>query len=391
MKFSQRVEHLSDSITLKINSKAKLLLSQGKEIINLSTGEPDLDTPDIIKKKAKEAIDKGYTKYTPVSGIPLLKKAVVKRYKDKYNIPLTDESVLISSGAKQVIFHIIEALCGPGDEVIIPVPYWVSYPEIVKLSSAKPVLVDTSKTNYLLSPSSLENSITENTKLLLLNSPCNPTGVVYTKSILKDIAAVVKERNIICISDEIYDELIYNGKGSTTMLSAIDSPLNHIVVINGVSKTFSMTGWRIGYSIASELITDKATKIQSHTTSCASSISQWAALTALEEAQPFIETIRKTFKERRDIVVKLFSEIKEISFPKPEGTFYLFFNVSSFFNKTIRSSIEMADHLLENYNVAVVPGAAFGDDNCLRLSYTLNKELLKEGVLRIKNGLLNVH
>jgi aspartate aminotransferase len=391
MEFSQRVENLSDSITLRINSKAKHLLSQGKDIINLSTGEPDLETPDIIKRRAKEAIDKGYTKYTPVSGIPSLKEAVVKRYKKKFKINLGEGAVLISTGAKQVIFNIVEALCGPGDEVIIPVPYWVSYPEIVKLSLAKPIFVDTSKTDYLLSPTHLEQAVSKNTKLILLNTPCNPTGVVYTKTILEKIAAIAKKRNIMCISDEIYDELVFNGEKSFTMLNTIESPLDHITVVNGVSKTFSMTGWRIGYAIASESVIDKATKIQSHTTSCPSSISQWAALAALEEADSFIEKIRKIYRERRDLVLDLLSEMKEISYPEPEGSFYIFFKVNNFFTDTIQSSIQMAEYLLEKYKVAVVPGSAFGDDTCLRLSYSVDKELLKEGITRIKNGLLNVH
>lgn len=389
-KLSRRVKDLSDSVTLKINAKAKLLESQGKKVINLSAGQPDFDTPEIIKIKAKDAIDKGYTKYTPVSGIKPLKMAVTKRYREKYGVEFSDDCVFISSGAKQAIYNIVGTLCDPGDEVIIPLPYWQSYPEIVKLSLAKPVFINTIKTEFLLTPENLERAITEKTKLLILNSPCNPTGIVYPSSLLEEIISIIKGRNIFCISDEIYDELIYNNREQKTMLSLVNSSLDEIIVVNGVSKAFSMTGWRLGYAIASQPIIKEATKIQAHTTSCASSISQYAALSALEDAEPFIKMMRREFDERRKLVIKLFSTIEGISFPEPEGAFYLFFNINKFYDQRIRTSVEMAEYLLENWNVAVVPGAAFGDDRYLRLSYTLPIKNLEEGIRRIKNGLLDV-
>ncbi len=390
MEFSQRVKHISDSLTLKINTKAKLLKAKGVNVINLSAGEPDFDTPSVVKDKAKEAIDKGHTKYTPASGIQPLKNAIIKRYMKKYGVELAENCVLISSGAKQAIFNIVETLCGPGDEVLIPTPYWVSYPEIVRLALAEPIFIDTSKTEYHLTPKNLQNAITERTKLLILNSPCNPTGIVYPPDILKEITSIIRNRHILCISDEIYDELIYDVEEYKTMLNYIDSPLDNIIIINGVSKSFSMTGWRLGYAIASHSIINKSTKIQAHTTSCASSISQYAALAALEDAKSFTHEMCKVFDGRRRLAIELMSEIDGITFPEPHGAFYLFFDVSKFYNDRITTSLEMAEYLLEKYNVAVVPGVAFGDDRYLRLSYTLSLEQIREGITRIRDGLLNV-
>jgi len=390
MEFSKRVKHISDSLTLKINAKAKLLKEKGVKVINFSAGEPDFDTPSVVKDKAKEAIDKGYTKYTPASGIQPLKNAIIKRYMKKYGVELAENCILISSGAKQAIFNIVETLCGPGDEVLIPSPYWVSYPEIVRFALAEPIFIDTSKTEYHLTPKSLENAITERTKLLILNSPCNPTGIVYPPDIMKEITSIIRNRHILCISDEIYDELIYGVEEYKTMLNYIDSPLDNIVIINGVSKSFSMTGWRLGYAIASPSIINKSTKIQAHTTSCASSISQYAALSALEDAGSFTHEMCKAFDGRRRLAIELMSEIDGIAFPEPCGAFYLFFDVSKFYNDRITTSLEMAEYLLDKHNVAVVPGIAFGDDRYLRLSYTLSLEQIREGITRIREGLLNV-
>jgi len=390
MEFSKMVRYLSDSLTLKINSKAKLLQAKGINVINLSAGEPDLDTPSIVKAKAKEAIDRGYTKYTSVSGITPLKKAIITRYRKKYGVELSVDSVLITSGTKQAVHNIVETLCGPGDEVIILVPYWLSYPEIVKISLSKPVFIDTSKTEYILKPKDLEEAITKKTKLLILNSPCNPTGVVYPTAILREIASIIKKRNIHCISDEIYDELIYDKKEGNSMLSLINSPLDNIIIANGVSKTFSMTGWRLGYAIASQAIIKSATKLQAHTTSCASSISQYAALSAFEDAESFINEIRQTLDKRRKLAIKLLSTIDDISFPEPEGAFYMFIDISKFYTSRISTSVEMSEYLLDKCNVATVPGAAFGDDRHLRLSYALSLEKIEEGIRRIRNGLLDV-
>ncbi len=387
MKFADRVENVSPSLTLKINSKAKLLMSEGKNIINMSAGEPDLDTPEIVKTKAKIAIDSGYTKYTTVSGIKPLKQAVAKRYEKKFGVDIPINSILVSSGAKHSIFNIVQTLCNPEDEVIIPSPYWVSYPEIVKLALAKPVFIDTSTTDYILSPDAFDAAITDKTKLLILNSPNNPTGVIYPESVKSEISKIVNKKGIYCISDEIYDELIYTDTEHRTML---DSPINRIIAINGVSKTFSMTGWRIGYTIASKEIIERATKLQAHSTSCASSISQYAALSALEEGAQFPKDMRREFDKRRKMVVELLTKIDGLTFPKPEGAFYVFFNVSKFYNAKIRNSVEMAEYLLDEYQIALVPGSAFGDDKSLRLSYTLPLKSLTEGIKRLSNGILNV-
>jgi aspartate aminotransferase len=390
MELSQRAMSLTDSSTLKINSKAKLLLSKGKDVINFSAGEPDFDTPEIIKEEAKKAIDNGYTKYTPVSGIAPLRQAIVKRYRDKFGIEFSENSVLVSCGAKQSLSNIVETICDPGDEVIIPVPYWLSYPEIVKIALAKPVFIDTLNSNYLLTPDNLEKAITEKTKLLILNSPSNPTGTIYPASLLKELAYVIKEHNIFCLSDEIYDELIYTQEKYDTMLSFTDSPLDFFAVVNGVSKTFSMTGWRLGYCISSQKIISKAIKIQAHTTSCASSISQYAALAALQKGKNFTKSMREEFNKRRKLVTELLSQIDNISFPEPQGAFYIFIKVSKYYNDEINTSVSMAEYLLDEYKVALVPGSSFGDDSYLRLSYTLSVDKLRQGIERIKTGLLNV-
>jgi aspartate aminotransferase len=390
MNFSQRVYHLSDSLTLKINAIAKQLASQGRDIINFSAGEPDFDTPAIIKEKAKEAIDKGFTKYTPVSGIPELKDAIIARYKKKYKYKTTPDTILVSAGAKQAVYNMIDTLCGPDDEVIIPTPYWVSYPEMVKLSMATPVFVDTSHSGYIITPRLLQSAITEKTKLLILNSPVNPTGVVYMPDHLKAIAEILKKRKIMCIADEIYDELVDNSIQTDSMINSIDNPLDTIIVANGVSKTFAMTGWRLGYSIASPEIIKQASKIQAHTTSCASSISQYAALSAFQHAESFINEMRSAFDERRNCAIQLMKEIPDITFPEPKGSFYLFFNIKNYFHNSINNSLKFAEYLLQEHNVAVVPGVAFGDDNHLRLSYTLSLDKIKEGISRIKCGLTHV-
>jgi aspartate aminotransferase len=390
MEFSRRTQQLSDSLTLKINAKANLLRAQGIDIINLSAGEPDFDTPAIIKLRAKEAIDQGYTKYTPVSGITPLKQQIVARYSDQFGISMNEECVMVSSGAKQALYNIIETLCDPDDEVIIPVPYWVSYPEIVKLCPAVPHLVDTAKTNFLLTPDTLAHAINDRTKLIILNSPCNPTGIVYPRALLNELVTLVKQRNIFCIADEIYDELVYDDLHPQTILSGLESPFSNIAVVNGFSKAFSMTGWRLGYLIASPMIIKQASKVQSHTTSCPSSISQYAAMAAYREARPCIELMRKAFNKRRDLAVQLLREIDGISFPVPHGAFYVFFDVSGFYTKTINSSVAFAEYLLENHHVAIVPGAAFGDDRCLRLSFALSLDKLKEGISRVRKGLMDV-
>jgi aspartate aminotransferase len=375
---------------LKINSKAKLLASQGKDIINLSAGEPDFDTPAIIKIRAKEALDKGYTKYTPVSGITQLKEQIADRYRNQFDISLTDTCVMVSSGAKQALYNIIETLCNPEDEVIIAAPYWVSYPEIVKLCPAIPRFVDTTKTDFMLTPEGLDRAINSKTKMVILNSPGNPTGIVYPSKLLGELISIIKQKNIFCLADEIYDELVYDGLEPRTILSGVESPFSNIAVVNGFSKSFSMTGWRLGYVIASPQIIQRATKVQSHTTSCPSSISQYAAIAAYREAQPCVERMRASFEKRRDLVTGLLSKIEGVSFPFPQGAFYVFFDVSQFYSNSIASSMAMAEYLLDNYHVAIVPGAAFGDDRFLRLSFTLSFDKLEEGIKRIQKGLLDV-
>ena len=392
MKVSQKINAISPSLTLEITAKAKKMKAEGISVIGFTAGEPDFNTPDYIIESAKKALDIGFTKYTPASGTVELKKAICEKFKTDNNLDYTPSQIVISTGAKSSLYHAICAIVEEGDEVIIPSPYWLTYPELVKLAGGKCVFVETKKENgYKITAEELKNAITEKTTCLILNSPNNPTGAVYSKEELDAIAKVVEDAKINVVSDEIYEKLVYNGKKFYSIASSSEYLKEHTVVLNGMSKTYSMTGCRIGYLACPEKIAKAISSMQSHTTSNACSIAQYASVTALvsPESKPFIENMVKTLDERRKYIVNYIKEIKGLTCVEPDGAFYVFVDVSAFYGKTyegqkIEGSLSFADALLKN-GVAVIPGVCFGDDNAVRLSSTVSMEDIKEGLKRIKN------
>ncbi len=387
---SDKVKNINPSLTLSISAKAKAMKAKGVDIIGFGAGEPDFYTPENIKEKAKSAIDRGYTKYTPVSGIDSLKRAIINRTEKDKGLKYNKNQVIVSPGAKYAISEIILSLINPGEEVIIPSPYWLSYPEMVKLSGGKPVFIKTlEKDGFKVTAGSLDRAVSSKTRLVILNSPSNPTGAIYSLKELKEIAAIIEKHNIFCLSDEIYDKLTYTGNISESIASVSESVKEKTIVVNGVSKTYAMTGWRIGYALGPEEIISAASRLQSHTTSNPSSISQYAALEALTGPQNAIQKMKGEFKKRRDFMVKRINSISGLSVNMPEGAFYCFVNISSCINrslgqKTVTGSLSFSEILLDEEKTAVVPGAVFGDDNYVRLSYAASLDSIKEGLTRIE-------
>ena len=391
---SKKVAEIAPSLTLEITAKAKKLKSEGVSIIGFGAGEPDFNTPQYVIDAAKRALDIGFTKYTPAAGMPELKKAICEKFLKDNGLSYEPSRIVVSTGAKSSLFHAICAMIDEGDEAILPSPYWLTYPELVKLAGGKTVFVKTSANNgYKMTAKELEASVTDKTKLLILNSPNNPTGAVYTKEELTAIARVCEEKKIYVISDEIYEKLVYGGEKHISIASLSEYMKEHTVVINGMSKSYSMTGWRIGYLAAPQDIAKAVSSMQSHTTSNACSIAQYASVAALtsEESDYFIEKMQKTFDERRKYMVKTLQETKGVVLPEPKGAFYVFADVSSYYGKKfegeeVKGSLSFAELALKK-GVAVVPGIAFGDDNCIRLSYAISLEDVKEGLKRLKDFL----
>ncbi|MCD6231116.1 pyridoxal phosphate-dependent aminotransferase [Candidatus Aerophobetes bacterium] len=390
MSVSKRLSLVGSSPTLAITAKAKKMKQQGIDIIGFGAGEPDFDTPLHIKEAAKKALDEGFTKYTPASGIKELKEAICRKFKEDNNLDFSPEEILISCGAKHSIFNAILALCDEGDEVILPSPYWVSYPEMIKVAGAKAVILQTTpKENFKITPQKLEEAITEKTKLLILNTPSNPTGMVYTKDELLSISNILVKRGIWCISDEIYEKIIYDGKEHISIASLGPEIKKLTIVINGVSKSYSMTGWRIGYAAGPKEVIKAMSNLQSHSTSNPASVSQRGALAALEGSQESLNYMVSEFCKRRDYIVKRLNSIENISCLKPAGAFYVFPDVSRiigerFGEERIEDSFSLAEILLTRARVAVVPGSAFGAEGYLRLSYATSMENISEGLERIE-------
>ena len=390
MSISQRAQLISPSITLEITAKAKKMKAEGISVIGFGAGEPDFNTPDFIIESAKKALDIGFTKYTPASGTPELKKAICNKFLRDNGLSYTPDQIVISSGAKSSLYHTMEALVDCGEEVIIPSPYWLTYPELVKLANGKCVFVQCKKENgYKITAEELENAITDKTKCLILNSPCNPTGAVYSEKEIRALAKVCEEKGIYVISDEIYEKLIYDGNEHFSIAKCSDYMKEHTIIVNGMSKTYSMTGWRIGYIAAPVKLAKAISSIQSHTTSNANSIAQYASVAALEDKQgeEFIAKMQGVFDERRKYMIETLNSIKEVSIAVPEGAFYVFVDVSSLYGKSyngqeIKGSLTFADLALQK-GVALIPGVAFGDDNCIRLSYAISIEDIKEGLNRL--------
>jgi len=379
MKLSKRIENISPSLTLSITAKAKEMKKQGLDVVSFGAGEPDFDTMLHIKADAKKAIDEGFTKYTPTSGINELKEAICQKLYQDNNLRYSPKEILVSNGAKQALFNLIVALVDQGDEVIIPVPYWVSYVEMVKFAQGIPVFLPTD--NGKIDPKKLEEKITPKTKLLILNSPNNPTGSVLEKDELKKIAEVCVRYNIAVISDEIYEKLIY-GKKHFSIASFNTKIKNLTIVVNGVSKSYAMTGWRIGYAAGPEEVIKAATRLQDHSTSNPSSISQKAALSALTGPQDHIPKMVYEFKKRRDFMLSQLKQIKNIYPITPYGAFYIFINVSQLYNQQINGSLKFCEKLLEDAYVAAIPGVGFGDDRFIRFSFATGMENIKRGLER---------
>jgi len=392
MKLSNRIANTKTSATIAMSMKARELISQGKDIITLSAGEPDFDTPQHIKNAAIESINSGNTKYTPVDGMISLKKSIIEKFKNENNLNYELDQILVSTGCKQSIYNLCQATLNSGDEVIIPSPYWVSYPEIVKLSDATPKFVSTTSENdYKITGEMLEKNISDKTKMILINSPSNPSGFIYTENDLKDIGSILKNYpNIIIASDDIYEHIIFNNKKFTNILNICPDLYDQTVVLNGVSKAYAMTGWRIGYAAGNKKIIGAMKKIQSQSTSCTCSIAQAAAKSALDNSKNEVDKMVKEYQNRSDYLHKELNKIDGIKYKKPDGSFYAFVDVNGLINKleNINDDFDLAEFFLNEANVALVPGSAFGSPNHVRISFATSLENLMEAVKRIKNALL---
>jgi len=396
MYVSKRVQSIKPSPTLAVDSKAKALKEQGTDIINFGVGEPDFDTPANIKEAAILAIKSGFTKYCSVSGTLEIKNAVINKLKRDNGLVYTPEEIIVSSGAKHSLYNFFQSIIDYGDEVIIPAPYWVSYTDMVILAGGKPILIQTNdKVNFKITPESIERSLTHKTKAIIINSPSNPTGITYTTKELEAIAQVCVKNKLLIVSDEIYEKLIYDGFKFASIAELSRETKELTIVINGVSKAYAMTGWRIGYAAGPKNIISAMTKVQSQSTSNASSISIKAAVEALNGTQKYVEYMRKEFEKRRNYIVKRLNAIKGIKCRNPEGAFYVFPNIKSFFGKTfngkaVKSDIELTDYLLNTAKTAVVPGSAFGDSEYVRISYATSIENIKTGINRLEVALQNL-
>jgi len=382
MEISARAAQLSPSLTLSIDSKAKAMKAEGIDVCGFGAGEPDFDTPEHIKQAAIAALESGFTKYTPSAGLPELRQAIAEKLEADNQLSYKASQVVVSSGAKHSCYNAILATCQPGDEVLIPSPYWVSYPDMVRLAGAEPVIVQTSERNgWKMRASDFENAMTPRTKMLILNSPGNPTGSVYTREELEGIVEVAAEEDIYILSDEIYEKLVYDDVKHVSIGSISKEAYDLTITVNGFSKAYAMTGWRLGYLAAPEAVAKAVDNIQSHSTSHPCSFAQKGALAALKGDQQALGDMRDEFAMRRDYMFDRITKIPNITAVKPQGAFYILVNVS----QLGLSSQNFADRLLSKANVAVVPGAAFGDDRTVRLSYATSIDIIKKGLDRFQD------
>lgn len=392
LEFSDRLNNMEESATLAMSRLSRELKAQGKDIISLSLGEPDFHTPQFIKDAAVKAMNDNFTTYTPVPGYDDLRESIAKKFKRDNGLTYSKNQIVVSTGAKQSLANVILSLIGPGDEVIIPAPYWVSYIEIVKLAEGNPVIVEAGiDTDFKITAAQLEKAITPKTKMMIFSTPCNPSGSVYGKEELKEIAKVIaKYPQIVVISDEIYEHI--NFVGTHESLAQFDEVYNQVVTVNGVSKAWAMTGWRIGYIGAPQAIADACTKMQGQFTSGTCSIAQKAAIAAVDADPAILKDMVAAFLGRRDLVLEKLNEIEGIKINVPEGAFYVFPDVSSFFGKayngkTINTADDLCMYLLNEALVALVSGEAFGDINCIRISYATSEDILTEALRRVKVAL----
>ncbi|UOQ42740.1 pyridoxal phosphate-dependent aminotransferase [Halobacillus salinarum] len=385
MKLAQRVQSLTPSSTLAITAKAKALKAEGHDVIGLGAGEPDFNTPEYILEAAKRAMDEGKTKYTPSGGVPELKNAIVAKMKRDLDLEYTNEQVIVTTGAKHALFTLFQVLLDEGDEVIVPAPYWVSYPEQIKLAEGKPVFVQAQEENrFKITPEQLKRAITPKTKAVIINSPSNPTGMMYSREELEAIGEVCVENDLLIVSDEIYEKLIYSQEAHISMAQLSEQLFDQTIIINGVSKSHSMTGWRIGYAIGNKEVIKAMTNMASHSTSNPTSVAQYAALAAYTSSEEEVIKMREAFKERLEALYGWMTEIPGVECVKPSGAFYLFPNVKEAAEICGFNNVDdWVKTLLEKEKVALVPGSGFGSPENVRLSYATSLEQLKEAASRI--------
>jgi aspartate aminotransferase len=394
MKLARR-SNISPSLTLAMNTKAKQMRAEGLDVISFAAGEPDFNTPDHIKRAGKSAVDDNKTYYTPASGIVELKQQVIRKLARDNGLEYAIDQISINSGAKHSVFNTLFVLVEEGDEVIVPTPYWVSYSEMVRICGATPVFVNTTeKTGFKITPDQLQKSISKKTKVLLLNSPCNPTGAVYSGEELFTLARIVENLDIVVVSDEIYERILYEGNEHVSIASYSQALKDKTVVINGMSKAYSMTGWRIGYAAGPADIIGAVNKLQGHTSGNPTSISQWASVTGLEQGSEFVEDWVVEFRRRRDYIVEELNSIDGVSCTSPGGAFYVFPNIKGLLDRSyggtrVSNSVELAYYLLEQGHIAVVPGQAFGAEGYIRLSFATSMENIVEGMKRLKKTIDN--
>jgi aspartate aminotransferase len=384
---SKKVQEISISQTLAFTMKARALKESGIDVVSLTAGEPDFATPPLAKEAAVRAIAADFTHYTPNQGIRELLQAIIRKFETENGLRFSPEQILVSSGAKHSVFNALEAICDPGDEVLLFSPYWVSYPEMIRLADGVPVVVpSTMAEGFRPDATRLAQAVTSRSKAIILNSPSNPTGVVYTRRELEAIAAVARRHDLYVISDEIYEKVIFDACTHVS-IGALADVRDQVVTVNGMSKSYAMTGWRIGYMGGPVDVVEAATKVQSQVTGNANSIAQKAALAVLSSPVPEVETMRKEFERRRDAALKILSSLRGVRVLRPQGAMYFFFDVRSFLGTRVPTTTDLALHLLEHHHVGVVPGDAFGDDGCLRISFACTLEELTEGLERIRKGL----
>lgn len=380
MKLAQRITGIKPSVTLAIAAMAKAMQQDGKDICSFSAGEPDFDTPEHIKDAAKQALDRGKTKYGAAAGEPQLREAIAHKLQRDNNLNYSAANILVTNGGKHSLYNLMVTLIDPGDEVVIPAPFWLSYPEMVKLAGGIPVIVDTdSSTDYKISPEALNAAITPKTKLFILNSPSNPSGVVYTRAELQALAKVIVDRDILVVSDEIYEKIIYDGVEQVSIGALGEDIFQRTIISNGFAKAYSMTGWRVGYLAAPLALIQAASALQGHSTSNVCTFAQYGAIAALEGSQECMETMRRAFAQRRQVILERLQAIPGLTCAKPDGAFYLFINIGS----TNIKSLDFCQQLLEQQQVATIPGQPFGADDHIRISYATDLITIEKGMDRL--------
>lgn len=380
MKLADRIGQVPASLTLAISAKAKAMRADGIDVLSFSAGEPDFDTPDHIKAAAKQALDRGKTKYGPAAGEPQLRAALAHKLQQDNRLNFQAENVLVTNGGKHSLYNLMQVLLNPGDEVLIPAPYWLSYPEMVKLAGGIPVTLATNaQTGFKITPAQLQEAITPRTRLLVLNSPSNPTGMVYTPAEIAALADIIVAAKIWVVSDEIYEKILYDGAEQLSIGAVSEAAFQQTIISNGFAKAYAMTGWRIGYLAGPLELIQAVGRLQSHSTSNVCTFAQYGAIAALEGPQDCVETMRQAFAARRQLMLSLLTSIPGISCPQPQGAFYMFPDISSMG----LGSIEFCETLLKQYQVAAIPGLAFGADHCIRLSYATDQATIKQGMERL--------